>query len=129
MNFASTEPINGFIRSEGRRAETVRVTENMATALLKVFEDKSLAIHLALDNDAIEDLRKPERITNPGGRPSIAAVRDESGHADHFWALALAVQAAERARVSCAYSRVTGLTNQHHIGNLGMGQLKARMFL
>ena len=95
INFSSTEPINDFIRAEGRKAETARVTENMATALLKVFEDKSISIEVALDNDAIEDLRKPERITSPGGRTSIAAVRDEAGHADHFWAFALAIRASE----------------------------------
>ena len=34
-------------------------------------------------------------MTSPGGRVSIAAQRTESGHADHFWALALAVRAAQ----------------------------------
>jgi phage FluMu gp28-like protein len=95
INFASTEPINDYVRREGRKAETTRVTENMATALLQRFEDKSISIEVELDPDAIDDLRKPERITSPGGRVSIAAVRDEAGHADHFWALALAIRAAE----------------------------------
>ena len=124
MNFACTEPINDFIRSEGRKQETARVTENMATALLKVFEDRSLTIEVLLDSDAIEDLRKPERITTPGGRTSIAATRTESGHADHFWALALAVRAAEHGSLPVSSSRVTGLTIQHNAGNLGMGRLK-----
>lgn len=100
VNFSTTEPINDFIRAEGRKAETARVTENMATALLKVFEDKSISIEVALDNDAIEDLRKPERITSPGGRTSIAAVRDEAGHADHFWAFALAIRASENTNAA-----------------------------
>jgi hypothetical protein len=43
-------------------------------------------------------LRKPERVTTPGGRVSIAATRDEAGHADHFWSLALALEAAATAR-------------------------------
>ena len=42
----------------------------------------------------MDDLRKPEKITSPGGRVSIAAVRDEAGHADHFWGLATLVRAA-----------------------------------
>jgi len=95
INFANTEPINARIRREGRQAEKARVTENMATMLLGAFEDGTLDLCVDLDADALNDLRKPERITSPGGRVSIAAVRDEAGHADHFWALALALRAAE----------------------------------
>lgn len=94
VNFSSTEPISDKIRAEGRKAETARVTEIMATDLLSVFEDRSIELHIELDGDARDDLRKPEKITSPGGRVSIAAVRDEAGHADHFWGIALAVRAA-----------------------------------
>ena len=102
INFGTTEPINDFIRSEGRKGRndkkvpTTRVTENMATALLSRFEEKSVTFEVELDTNAIEDLRKPERITSPGGRVSIAAVRDEAGHADHFWGVALMIRAAEK---------------------------------
>lgn len=96
INFATTEPINQYIQKEGRKKETTRVTENMATSLLQTFEDKSIEICVELDHDAVDDLRKPERLTSPGGRVSIAAVRDEAGHADHFWALALAIRATEQ---------------------------------
>jgi phage FluMu gp28-like protein len=98
VNFSSTEPISDKIRAEGRKAETARVTEIMATDLLGVFEDRSIELHIELDGDARDDLRKPEKITSPGGRVSIAAVRDEAGHADHFWGIALAVRATQRAR-------------------------------
>jgi len=94
VNFSSTEPISDKIRAEGRKAETAKVTEIMATDLLSVFEDRSIELHIEMDADAIDDLRKPEKITSPGGRVSIAAVRDEAGHADHFWGLALAIRAA-----------------------------------
>lgn len=94
VNFSTTEPISDKIRAEGRKAETARVTEIMATELLACFEDRSIEIHVELDADGRDDLRKPEKITSPGGRVSIAAVRDEAGHADHFWAFALAVRAA-----------------------------------
>lgn len=100
VNFSSTEPINDFIKAEGRKAEKARVTENMATSLLQTFEDKAIEFLVELDADAIDDLRKPERITSPGGRVSIAAVRDEAGHADHFWAVALAIRASEDVRES-----------------------------
>jgi hypothetical protein len=129
INFASTEPVNDFIRAEGRPAETARVTENMATALLKVFEDKTITFAVALDREAMEDLRKPERITTPGGRTSIAAVRDEAGHADLFWALALAVRSAESRRVPVAYAAVTGLLTQDNIGNLGLGPMTGKFIL
>lgn len=94
VNFSTTEPISERIRAEGRKAETARVTEIMATDLLGVFEDRSIEIHVELDSDARDDLRKPEKLTSPGGRVSIAATRDEAGHADHFWAFALGVRAS-----------------------------------
>jgi phage FluMu gp28-like protein len=94
VNFSSTEPINQKIRAEGRKAETARVTEIIASDLLEVFEEKRIELCIELDADAADDLRKPEKITSPGGRVSIAAVRDEAGHADHFWGIALAVRAA-----------------------------------
>jgi phage FluMu gp28-like protein len=108
INFAETEPINAIIRAEGRKAEKARVTENMATALLQTFEDKAIEICVELDSDAIDDMRKPERITSPGGRVSIAAVRDEAGHADHFWAFALAIRASEEMVVAGKFIPATG---------------------
>lgn len=121
VNFATTEPINDKIRSEGRKAETAKVTEIMATDLLACFEERSIEIHVELDSDARDDLRKPEKITSPGGRVSIAAVRDQAGHADHFWALALAVRAASGIGGPVAFARVTTRINSspHHIFGVG----------
>jgi phage FluMu gp28-like protein len=90
INFATTEPISKRLMAEGRKAETARVTEIMATDLLGVFEDR--CIEIPADQDLREDLRKPEKIISPGGRVSIAASRDDAGHADHFWSLALAIR-------------------------------------
>lgn len=92
INFSSTEPTSARIQAEGRRAETARVTEIMATDLLGCFEDRS--IEIPVDEELRADLRKPEKVTSPGGRVSIAASRDEAGHADHFWSLALANRAS-----------------------------------
>lgn len=92
VDFSTTEPISQRLRSEGRKAETARVTEIMATNLLGDFEDR--CIEIPKDPELRDDLRKPERIVSPGGRVSIAAERDEAGHADHFWSVALAVRAA-----------------------------------
>jgi phage FluMu gp28-like protein len=97
VNFSSTEPVSDRIRSEGRRSPTARVTEIMATNLVGVFEDR--AIEIPADPQLRDDLRKPEKIVSPGGRVSIAAARDASGHADFFWAYALAVRAATNATI------------------------------
>lgn len=95
VNFSSTEPISTRIRAEGRKSETARVTEIMATELLGVFEDRR--IEIPMDASLRDDLRKPEKVVSPGGRVSIAAERDEGGHADHFWSIALALRAATRS--------------------------------
>ncbi len=91
VNFSSTEPTSLRIRQEGRKAPTAKVTEIMASNLVGEFEDKT--IEITTDPALRDDLRKPEKITSPGGRVSIAAARDAAGHADRFWALALSVRA------------------------------------
>ena len=95
INFGSTVPMTRRIAAEGRKQETVRVTEAMATELLQVYEDRM--IQQPYDQELRDDLRKPEKAVSPGGRVSIAATRDEAGHADHFWSFALAIEAASTA--------------------------------
>ena len=91
INFSLSVPITQKILDEGRKAETVRVTEAMATELLQVYEDRH--IQHPRDGQLRDSLRKPEKITSPGGRVSIAATRTEAGHADEFWSFALAEEA------------------------------------
>ena len=93
INFGSTVPMTRRIAAEGRKQETVRVTEAMATELLQVYEDRM--IQQPYDQELRDDLRKPEKAVSPGGRVSIAATRDEAGHADHFWSFALAIEASQ----------------------------------
>lgn len=93
VNFSSTEAITDRMRLDGRKQETAKVTEIMATNLLAEFEDRSIEIP-AGDMEMVDDLRKPEKVTTPGGQVSIAATRDEAGHADHFWSIALAIRAS-----------------------------------
>lgn len=107
VNFATTEPINDKLRAEGRKAETARVTELMATDLLAAFEEHRIEFCVEMDADAVDDLRKPEKIVSPGGRVSIAAVRDEAGHADHFWALALAIRSSQKGEQAGAFTAET----------------------
>ena len=105
INFSSTERTNGHIKMEGRKNETARVTEIMAVNLLACFEDRTIK-DLPNDSALVDDLRKPEKVTSPGGRVSIAATRDEAGHADGFWSLALAVKAGEATEVPFVYQRL-----------------------
>ena len=71
------------------------MTEALALELLQTYEDRRIQ-HPA-DGRLRDDLRKPEKVTSPGGRVSIAATRTEAGHADHFWSFALALEAAGSA--------------------------------
>ena len=93
VDFSTTVETTKRIQAEGRKAPRVKVTEAMAIDLLGYYEDRRIKHPL----DAIyrDDLRKPERVTTPGGRVSIAAVRDKDGHADHFWGNALMVRATQ----------------------------------
>ena len=91
VDFSTSVAVTKRIQLEGRKSPTVKVTEAMAVDLLGYYEDRRIK-HPC---DAIyrDDLRKPERVTTPGGRVSIAATRDEAGHADHFWGNALMIKA------------------------------------
>jgi len=94
VNFASSEPMNAKLAASGRKGETVRVTESMATDLLESYESK--AIKHPFDIMLRDDLRIPERVVSPTGRVSIAASREGAAtHADHFWSFALALRAAK----------------------------------
>ncbi len=92
INFSSSVSATKVIREEGRNREKVRVTEAMAMEVLRVYEDRR--IRQPRDWQLREDLRRPGKVTTPAGRVSIAATRDGAGHADHFWSLALALEAA-----------------------------------
>jgi len=105
INFGSTVPMTKRIATEGRKQETVRVTEAMATEMLQVYEDRM--IQHPFDQQLRDDLRKPEKSVSPGGRVSIAATRDEAGHADHFWSFALAIDAGSQASGPFAYKSVS----------------------
>jgi phage FluMu gp28-like protein len=105
INFSSTVPMSSKIRLQGRKGETVRVTESMATEMLQVYEDRT--IWQPFDPELRDDLRKPEKQVSPGGRVSIAAERDEAGHADHFWSMALAIEAGQNSSGPFAYKSIS----------------------
>ncbi len=93
VNFSSTAPVTDRIRAEGRTAPTARITEIMASDLVAEFEDRT--IEIISDAALRDDLRKPEKLISPGGRVSIAAVRDVKDHADRFWAIAMGIRASK----------------------------------
>ncbi|MCL2076031.1 MAG: terminase family protein [Betaproteobacteria bacterium] len=74
----------------------------MATALKEAMEDRRL--RLPAGNQALRaDLHSVRRVAGPTGIPRLVADRDDSGHADRFWAIALAVTSA-RAAVEGPYA-------------------------
>ncbi|MDR1423480.1 MAG: terminase family protein [Azoarcus sp.] len=75
---------------------TLAAKLEMATALKEAMEDRRL--RLPAGNIALRaDLHAVRRVAGPTGIPRLVAERDASGHADRFWALALAVTAARDA--------------------------------
>jgi len=86
-----------------RQEDSALVTELMALDLLEVFENS--AIRVPSEMPLRDSLRKPERITTASG-VRIAATRDEAGHADEFWAIALMVRTMKTQVAQFAYDRV-----------------------
>jgi phage FluMu gp28-like protein len=61
--------------------------------LLRVFQDRR--VRIPADADVRESLHKVRKIVTAANNLRLDADRDEAGHADEFWALALAVHAAD----------------------------------
>lgn len=118
-------------RRHGRhRVEGVLMTGparlEVATSLKRRFEDRAVRIP---ESDAIRrDLRAVKRAAGPTGAPRLVA--DEvgtDGHADRFWALALACAAAEMTPVVYAFRRVDNHARLDHRRPLGRpGALRMR---
>jgi phage FluMu gp28-like protein len=74
------------------------VKEQIAFPVRSAFEDKSLRV--PNDRQVIADLRKVRKETTAAGNLRFVAEHDgeASGHADRFWALALAVHAGSHAQ-------------------------------
>lgn len=88
IHFSSTVPLDSTLKLAGDKRATMLIPERMALDMLRWMEDGKL--HLPDDHILTADLRKPCRIQR-GNRVLIAAARDNSDHADRFWALALAL--------------------------------------
>ena len=85
---------------------TGRVKEDLATTLRRRFEDHQL--RLPVDQKVREDLHNVKRTVTSSGNIRFDADRTEDGHADRFWALALAAHAATSPAREISYQTVAG---------------------
>ena len=70
------------------------VKESLAMPLRASFEDRT--IRVADDPEIRDDLHKIRKTTTAAGNIRYEGERDENGHSDRFWALALALHAKGR---------------------------------
>jgi phage FluMu gp28-like protein len=95
-------------RAFGYRVEPVKFTPevkaDLAQRLRLFFEDRR--VRIPEDRALREDLHSVRRIVTPSGNVRYDAERSERGHADRFWALALALHAAENPRGPVEYRSV-----------------------
>ncbi|WP_155300171.1 phage terminase large subunit family protein [Deinococcus kurensis] len=78
---------------------SAEVKRDLAVGAKRSFED--MAFRLPATDVVRRDINKIRRTVSPSGNVLFAGERDADGHADRFWALALARRAA--------YRRVTGM--------------------
>lgn len=76
------------------------VKEDLAYPVKAAFEDLNLRI--PFDRNLQADLRAIKKETTAAGNIRFSADHSENGHADRFWALALALHAASTAAGFCA---------------------------
>ena len=83
----------------GHRVEGVHFTapvkSELAMPLVRLFQDR--LVRVPADQAIREDLHKVRRVVTAAGNLRLDAPRDDAGHADRFWALALANHAAVHA--------------------------------
>jgi len=72
---------------------TGAVKQDLAVTLKRKFEDRQ--IRIPIDRDIRESLHSIRQTRTSAGNPRFDADRDEVGHGDYFWALALAVHGAD----------------------------------
>jgi len=73
------------------------VKQDLAVQIKRRFEDRK--VRIPIDREVRDSLHSVKKITLPSGNSRFDAERDEVGHADHFWALALAIHAGDVPRL------------------------------
>lgn len=84
------------------------VKEDLAVSLRRKFEDRE--VRLPIDRTVREDLHSVKKYVTAAGNARYDAERTEDGHADRFWALALAIHAASSPSGPVEYESVTKRT-------------------
>lgn len=83
---------------------TAQSKEGLAYPVRTAFEDR--AIRIPFDEALKADLRAVKKETTAAGNIRFAADRGTNGHADRFWALALAIAAAAKPRATASLSLI-----------------------
>jgi len=83
---------------------TANTKEVLAYPVRGAMEDKKLRIPYKPEIRA--DLRAVTKVTTSAGNIRFTAERSENGHADRFWALALAVHAAQTGATGAIYTKM-----------------------
>lgn len=101
------------------RVEAVQFTgpvkEALAYPVKAAFEDLNLRI--PFDRNLQADLRAIKKETTAAGNIRFSADRSENGHADRFWALALALHAASTDSGMCALSPLNDTAEDNRYDN------------
>ncbi len=79
---------------------TSQLKESFVVTVRRLLQDRS--IHIPNDRALISDIHSIKRSVTAAGNITYVADRDKTGHADRFWALALAVHAASQKIVVAA---------------------------
>lgn len=93
--FSSVEPVQF----------TAQVKERIAPAVKRAFEER--LVRIPDNRDVRTDINAVKRFVTPAGNVRFDADRTDRGHADRFWALALAVEAAMQPASSLAQGYMT----------------------
>lgn len=83
---------------------TNTVKESLAIALRRKFEDRLARI--PVEREIRDDLHSVRKVTTAAGNIRFDAERTDDGHADRFWALALAIHAADTPYQKPEYTSV-----------------------
>jgi len=86
---------------------------DIATRLKKYMQNKRLRI--PIDFDLREDLHAVEKHITPTGMSALRADRNSKGHADRFWALALAVAAGDTGEEYFEYTPIKKRMSMNNI--------------
>ena len=90
-----------LVQRWGHRAEAVTFTaaakSELAMPLLRLLQDKQLRV--PAEPEVREDLHAVRKVVTAANNVRLDADRDDRGHADRFWALALASHAADNFKL------------------------------